>query len=111
MVAVFGRRSQRWKAIGSAGKRNCSTTVEPNLQEKLAMSNVAVEKVREAEVTTPIIERTAALANAIRQRAYENFQCRGGGHGHSVEDWLQAEGISFSRWKSSSPGRRRNSSS
>jgi HSP20 family molecular chaperone IbpA len=55
------------------------------------MSNVAVEKVREAEGATPMFERTAALAGAIRERAYEIFQGRGGGHGHSVEDWLQAE--------------------
>ena len=33
----------------------------------------------------------AASAEAIARRAYELFAERGYGHGHDVEDWLQAE--------------------
>lgn len=29
--------------------------------------------------------------DAIAARAYELFVARGGGHGHDLEDWLQAE--------------------
>jgi len=28
---------------------------------------------------------------AIRQRAYDRFSERGGGHGRDLEDWLEAE--------------------
>jgi hypothetical protein len=28
----------------------------------------------------------------IARRAYEIFERRGGGHGHDLDDWLQAEG-------------------
>jgi hypothetical protein len=28
----------------------------------------------------------------IARRAYEIFEHRGGGHGHDLDDWLQAEG-------------------
>ena len=31
------------------------------------------------------------LEDAIRRRAYELYEQRGGEHGHDVDDWLQAE--------------------
>jgi Protein of unknown function (DUF2934) len=34
---------------------------------------------------------TDDLQEAIRFRAYQLFEQRGGDHGHDVEDWLQAE--------------------
>lgn len=36
--------------------------------------------------TTPEVDQ-----NAVASRAYMLFLERGGGHGHDVEDWLQAE--------------------
>lgn len=35
--------------------------------------------------------RPAPAAEQIRQRAYEIHQARGGGPGHELDDWLQAE--------------------
>jgi HSP20 family molecular chaperone IbpA len=56
------------------------------------MSNVAIEKVRDGEATPPtFFERMTAIADRIRQRAYDVFQCRGCADGHSLDDWLQAE--------------------
>ena len=56
------------------------------------MSNIAVEKVRDGDATPPtLLERMTAIADKIRQRAYEFFQCRGCAHGRSLDDWLQAE--------------------
>src|SRR4051812_7492661 len=56
------------------------------------MSNVAVEKVRDGDATPPtLFERMTAIAEKIRHRAFEVFQCRGCTDGRSVDDWLQAE--------------------
>ena len=33
----------------------------------------------------------AALEDKIRRRAYELYEARGHGHGHAIDDWLQAE--------------------
>jgi HSP20 family molecular chaperone IbpA len=56
------------------------------------MSNLIVEKVHD-EATTPamLFERMTAIAERVRQRAYEIFQGRGCAEGHSLDDWLQAE--------------------
>ena len=35
--------------------------------------------------------RRDPLTEAIARRAYELFLERGGGHGHDLDDWLQAE--------------------
>ena len=42
------------------------------------------------------------LDEEIRKRAYELYEQRGGGHGHDVADWLQAE----SELRLSPPSRR-----
>src|SRR5437867_7526450 len=56
------------------------------------MSNVPVEKVRDGDATPPtIFERMTAIADKIRQKAFEAFQCRGCADGRSLDDWLQAE--------------------
>jgi len=56
------------------------------------MSNVAIEKVRDGDATPPtILERTTAIADKIRQKAFEVFQRRGCADGRSLDDWLQAE--------------------
>jgi HSP20 family molecular chaperone IbpA len=56
------------------------------------MANVTVEKVRDREATPPTLsERLRGIADKVRQRAFEVFQCRGCGDGRSLEDWLQAE--------------------
>lgn len=31
------------------------------------------------------------LSDEIRRRAWERFENRGGGHGHDLDDWLEAE--------------------
>jgi hypothetical protein len=36
-------------------------------------------------------ESERASDDRIRQRAYERYEERGGGHGHDMEDWLEAE--------------------
>lgn len=46
--------------------------------------------------------KTQSLEEQIRLRAYLIFQERGGGHGHHVEDWLQAE-AEIERSKPSAP--------
>jgi HSP20 family protein len=56
------------------------------------MSNVAVERVQNGDGTPPALsERLAAIAEKVRQRAFEIFQRRGSANGRSLEDWLQAE--------------------
>jgi HSP20 family protein len=66
--------------------------VENLIQGEMFMSNVAVEKVRDGDTPPPtLFERMTAMADKIRQRAFEVFECRGCGDGRSLEDWLQAE--------------------
>lgn len=56
------------------------------------MSHVAIEKVDEKKIgTASIFEEIKALAERIRERAYEIFEERGGGNGFDREDWLNAE--------------------
>jgi HSP20 family molecular chaperone IbpA len=56
------------------------------------MSNVAVEKVHDGETTPPsLFERMTAIADKIRQRAFDVFQSRGCADGRSLDDWLLAE--------------------
>ena len=56
------------------------------------MSNIAVEKLRDGDATPPaLFERMTAIADKVRERAFEIFQCRGCAEGRSLEDWLQAE--------------------
>lgn len=43
-----------------------------------------------SEVTT-VTTRTVDLQDAIRERAYEIYEGRGGQHGADLEDWVRAE--------------------
>src|SRR5262245_35090439 len=56
------------------------------------MTNVAIERMQDEGATPPtLFDQMTAIAEKIRQRAFELFQIRGCGDGRSVEDWLQAE--------------------
>lgn len=43
-----------------------------------------------SELTT-VTTRTVDLQDAIRERAYEIYEERGGQHGADLEDWVRAE--------------------
>src|SRR5580765_4442827 len=61
-------------------------------KETFSMSNIAVEKVRDGDATpSTLFGRMAAIADKIRQRAFEVFECRGCAESRSLDDWLQAE--------------------
>ena len=55
------------------------------------MSNVAVQKIRDANQSRPILKETIDLLDKVRMRAFELFQKRGGVPGNDMGDWLQAE--------------------
>jgi HSP20 family protein len=55
------------------------------------MSNVAVQRIRVANQSRPILKETIDLIDKVRMRAFELFQKRGGADGHDIGDWLQAE--------------------
>ena len=55
------------------------------------MSNVAVQKIRDANQSRPILKETIDLLDKVRMRAFELFQKRGGVPGNDIGDWLQAE--------------------
>lgn len=44
-----------------------------------------------ATSVTSITTRSVDLQDAIRERAYELYQQRGGHHGADLEDWVRAE--------------------
>lgn len=56
----------------------------------------AVQPVKTSAVTTPnesqrLVNRMEKVYEAIARRAFEIFDSNGGGNGHDVSDWLQAE--------------------
>src|SRR5579864_1912524 len=56
----------------------------------------AVQPVKTSAVTTPnesqrLVDRMEKVYDAIARRAFEIFDSTGGGNGHDVSDWLQAE--------------------
>jgi len=56
------------------------------------MSQVAITKVNGADTKTlPVFEEIAKRFEAIRRRAFDLFEKRGGELGHELEDWLKAE--------------------
>jgi HSP20 family molecular chaperone IbpA len=56
------------------------------------MSNIAIQKVREAEsLPRQLSEEMESIAGKVRNKAYELFLMRGASPGHDTEDWLQAE--------------------
>jgi len=56
------------------------------------MSRVAIQKVNDTGTKTlPIFAEIAKRIEAIRRRAFDFFEKRGGEPGHELEDWLKAE--------------------
>lgn len=56
------------------------------------MSQVSVKKVnKNNQETLPVFSEIAEGFEAIARRAFDLFEKRGGGLGHDVEDWLNAE--------------------
>ncbi len=55
------------------------------------MSNVVVQKIKDANQSRPILKETIDLLDQVRMRAFELFQKRGGAPGHDIGDWLEAE--------------------
>jgi HSP20 family protein len=56
----------------------------------------AVQPVKTSAVTTPnesqrLVDRMEKVYESIARRAFEIFDSNGGGSGHDVSDWLQAE--------------------
>jgi HSP20 family protein len=56
----------------------------------------AVQPVKTSAVTTPnesqrLVDRMEKVYDAIARRAFEIFDSNGGGNGHDVSNWLQAE--------------------
>jgi HSP20 family protein len=56
------------------------------------MATLAVQKVREAEVSSlPLFEEMQKLLGDVERKAFALFQSRGASVGHALDDWLQAE--------------------
>lgn len=55
------------------------------------MSTVAVQKIREADQSRPLLQETIQLLDRVRTRAFELFENRGRTPGSEIGDWLQAE--------------------
>jgi HSP20 family molecular chaperone IbpA len=56
------------------------------------MPQVAIRKCNASEtIPKSFLEKMEAITDSIRERAFETFQSRGGGHGSDLKDWLQAE--------------------
>lgn len=56
------------------------------------MPNINITRIAPGyEVPIPPCLRVSDLARAIETRAYEIFLERGGSHGNSLDDWMQAE--------------------
>jgi HSP20 family molecular chaperone IbpA len=55
------------------------------------MSQIAVQRVREAGTQCSLFEEMKNLAERVRQRAFEIFQNRAGQNGSDLDDWYQAE--------------------
>jgi len=55
------------------------------------MSQVAIDKIDEKKTDASFFDEMKALAERIRQRAYDMFERRGCRHGFAMDDWLDAE--------------------
>jgi len=55
------------------------------------MTNVVVQKIRDANQSRPVLKETIDLLDQVRMRAFELFEKRGGIPGNDVGDWLKAE--------------------
>lgn len=55
------------------------------------MTKVAVQGFREAKSDLPVYESFLRRMDAVRQRAFELFEHRGGIPGQELDDWISAE--------------------
>jgi len=56
------------------------------------MTQIAIHKFDDQKTMSPsLLERTKAMVDAIRRRAFELFERRNGSNGTDLDDWLQAE--------------------
>lgn len=56
------------------------------------MTQLAIHKFEDQETMSPsLLDRTKAMIDAIRNRAYDLFQHRNGSNGSDLDDWFQAE--------------------
>lgn len=56
------------------------------------MSQVAIQKCKDVEtIPQKLLRNMEAIADSVRQRAFDLFQSRSGASGSELEDWLQAE--------------------
>jgi HSP20 family protein len=65
------------------------------MEGRFNMSNVNVQKVKEASQPRHLMQETLDLLDNVRKRAYELFERRGGAPGNDIADWLQAENEIF----------------
>lgn len=55
------------------------------------MPNVHIQRDVEGERSLPVFREISDRLEAVRQKAFELFQERGGERGHELEDWIAAE--------------------
>lgn len=55
------------------------------------MPNVHIQRDVEGERSLPVFREMSDRMEAVRQKAFELFQGRGGELGHELEDWVAAE--------------------
>jgi Protein of unknown function (DUF2934) len=56
------------------------------------VSNLEIESLGEVDLGSLVgAENSAPSEDLIRLRAFEIYLERGGGHGHDLDDWLQAQ--------------------
>lgn len=58
---------------------------------KRETSEQTISSVADRSSASPTDGSARVTENDIARRAYELYIARNGGHGHDVEDWLQAE--------------------
>ena len=55
------------------------------------MSNIVVQRIRDANQVPPLMKETNQLLDQVRSRAFELFEKRGRVSGNEMRDWLEAE--------------------
>lgn len=56
------------------------------------MANIAIQKIdSEKPVFAPVLKELTQTFDAIRKRAFELFEHRGGTPGNELDDWIEAE--------------------
>lgn len=79
----------------ATAKRVRTTKKSTESKAEAASKPVVSTKSEVATVTT----RTVDLQDAIRERAYEIYEQRGGLHGADIEDWVRAESEVMERFR------------